>query len=393
MRMKLDPKSALLGAALVISGAFAADQAPSLISFVFQPGTPIKASEVNANFAALGQPITTARLADGSVTAPKLATPAPGKTGDALTIATDGTLAWIPAGSGPQGPVGPQGPKGDTGAVGPMGLTGPQGATGNAGPAGPKGDTGATGLQGLTGATGDGGAVGPQGLKGDTGSTGPMGMSGPMGPMGLTGPAGPQGLKGDPGAVGATGPAGAVGPAGPQGTKGDTGATGATGPQGAAGPQGLKGDTGATGAPGPVGATGPIGPAGPSGSIGATGATGATGPMGPQGPMGPSGTATLLGEPTGFTMGDGNSGAECTLGEVSLTAATFAATGGGMAADGRLLPINQYSALFSLLGTMYGGDGRTTFALPDLRDAAPKSRYGGNVHYIICTQGYYPTRY
>lgn len=36
-------------------------------------------------------------------------------------------------------------------------------------------------------------------------------------------------------------------------------------------------------------------------------------------------------------------------------------------ADGQLLPISQYSALFSLLGTMYGGDGRTTFGLPDLR--------------------------
>ena len=35
--------------------------------------------------------------------------------------------------------------------------------------------------------------------------------------------------------------------------------------------------------------------------------------------------------------------------------------------DGQLLPISQYSALFSLLGTTYGGDGRTTFGLPDLR--------------------------
>lgn len=35
--------------------------------------------------------------------------------------------------------------------------------------------------------------------------------------------------------------------------------------------------------------------------------------------------------------------------------------------EGQLLPISQYSALFSLLGTTYGGDGRTTFALPDLR--------------------------
>jgi microcystin-dependent protein len=38
--------------------------------------------------------------------------------------------------------------------------------------------------------------------------------------------------------------------------------------------------------------------------------------------------------------------------------------------DGQLLPISQYSALFSLLGTIYGGDGRTTFALPDLRGRA-----------------------
>jgi microcystin-dependent protein len=39
--------------------------------------------------------------------------------------------------------------------------------------------------------------------------------------------------------------------------------------------------------------------------------------------------------------------------------------------DGSLLPINQNQALFSLLGTQYGGNGITTFALPDLRDSAP----------------------
>jgi microcystin-dependent protein len=36
--------------------------------------------------------------------------------------------------------------------------------------------------------------------------------------------------------------------------------------------------------------------------------------------------------------------------------------------DGALLPISQYQALFSLLGVMYGGDGRTNFAVPDLRE-------------------------
>jgi microcystin-dependent protein len=39
--------------------------------------------------------------------------------------------------------------------------------------------------------------------------------------------------------------------------------------------------------------------------------------------------------------------------------------------EGQLLAISQYSALFSLLGTMYGGDGRVTFALPDLRGRVP----------------------
>ena len=39
--------------------------------------------------------------------------------------------------------------------------------------------------------------------------------------------------------------------------------------------------------------------------------------------------------------------------------------------DGQILPINQNQALFSILGTTYGGDGRTTFGLPDLRGRVP----------------------
>ena len=48
-------------------------------------------------------------------------------------------------------------------------------------------------------------------------------------------------------------------------------------------------------------------------------------------------------------------------------AGTFAPSGWALA-NGQLLPINQNQALFALLATTYGGDGRTTFALPDLRD-------------------------
>jgi microcystin-dependent protein len=58
------------------------------------------------------------------------------------------------------------------------------------------------------------------------------------------------------------------------------------------------------------------------------------------------------------------------LGEIRLFPINFA-PGGWTACDGRLLSISQNTALFSLLGTMYGGDGRSTFALPDLRGRTP----------------------
>jgi microcystin-dependent protein len=46
--------------------------------------------------------------------------------------------------------------------------------------------------------------------------------------------------------------------------------------------------------------------------------------------------------------------------------------------DGQILPINQNQSLYSLLGTTYGGDGRTTFALPDLRGRAPIHKGSSN---------------
>ena len=54
------------------------------------------------------------------------------------------------------------------------------------------------------------------------------------------------------------------------------------------------------------------------------------------------------------------------IGEIRLVPFNFAPKGWALCA-GQLLPINQNQALFALLGTTYGGDGRTTFALPDLR--------------------------
>ena len=58
------------------------------------------------------------------------------------------------------------------------------------------------------------------------------------------------------------------------------------------------------------------------------------------------------------------------IGEVKMFAGNFAPRGWAFC-DGQLLAISQHSALFSLLGTTYGGDGRTTFALPDLRGRVP----------------------
>lgn len=61
-----------------------------------------------------------------------------------------------------------------------------------------------------------------------------------------------------------------------------------------------------------------------------------------------------------------HAGPEEYLGEIITVGFNFCPRG-TLEADGRLLPISENTALFSLLGTMYGGDGRTTFALPDLR--------------------------
>jgi len=57
------------------------------------------------------------------------------------------------------------------------------------------------------------------------------------------------------------------------------------------------------------------------------------------------------------------------LEEVKLFAGNFAPSG-WMFCDGQLLPINSNSGLFDIIGTLYGGDGQATFALPDLRGAA-----------------------
>jgi microcystin-dependent protein len=63
------------------------------------------------------------------------------------------------------------------------------------------------------------------------------------------------------------------------------------------------------------------------------------------------------------------------LGEIRVISFNFAPKGWALC-NGQLLPINQNQALFSILGTTYGGDGRVNFALPDLRGRA--AMHAGN---------------
>ena len=73
---------------------------------------------------------------------------------------------------------------------------------------------------------------------------------------------------------------------------------------------------------------------------------------------------------TAFSFSDSVNAQEAMIGEVKMFAGNFAPRGWAMC-NGQLLQISQNSALFSILGTTYGGDGRTTFALPDLRGRVP----------------------
>ena len=64
------------------------------------------------------------------------------------------------------------------------------------------------------------------------------------------------------------------------------------------------------------------------------------------------------------------------LAEIRLVGFNFAPRGWAFC-DGQILPINQNQSLYSLLGTTYGGDGRTSFALPDLRSRTPVHKGDG----------------
>lgn len=90
----------------------------------------------------------------------------------------------------------------------------------------------------------------------------------------------------------------------------------------------------------------------------------------------------------GFGTNTGNAGSiggtvGCVIGEVRLFSSVITAE--FLPTNGQLLPIATYPALFSLIGTNFGGDGATNFQLPDLRAITPN-----NMTYAICQAGTFP---
>jgi len=85
-----------------------------------------------------------------------------------------------------------------------------------------------------------------------------------------------------------------------------------------------------------------------------------------------------------YNQDTSNAGASCTLSSITLYSAQRYPDN-YLPADGRLLSISTYTPLFTLIGTQYGGDGDSTFALPDLRAAAPN-----DTTYLICVLGVFP---
>ena len=357
--------------------------------------------------------------------------------------------------SGAMGPQGLRGPIGADGRAGERGPTGADGAAGldavtatAAEPAGADCETGGTkltsGIDVNRNGTLDPGEVNNaatryvcNGAKGDRGDKGDTGEQGDPGATGAKGDAGEKGVKGDPGEQGDTGEKGAKGDTGEKGAKGDTGEKGE---KGDTGEKGEKGDMGAKGDKGDPGATGGAGQS-VTAAVEAPGANCATGGVrytsaggvnyvcnGAVGGGGSDTAAQILSKLTtadgagsgldadtldgidsgafvrtnqfnglfnstisslfgtdDSTASNGRSG-NYFLAEVYLTAASFPPNGTAFAA-GQQLSIADNTSLFSLLGTTYGGNGTTTFALPDLRRQAP-----GGLHYVIQTQGLYPSR-
>ncbi len=182
---------------------------------------------------------------------------------------------------------------------------------------------------------------------------------------------------------------GQAGPPGPPGPKGDSGVAGAPGAPGAPGPPGPKGDSGVAGLPGPPGPPGPKGDSGTSGIL-VSGTPIADDLATFDGENWVARNIHIVVNPAGsnqpfstlqpylvmnysiclFGIFPSRNDGDPFIGEVQLFGFNFPPRGYATC-DGQLQAISTNTALFSLLGTTYGGNGQTTFALPDLRGRVP----------------------
>ena len=223
---------------------------------------------------------------------------------------------------------------------------------------------------------------GGSGTQGPPGPMGPQGEPGPAGPQGPPGEQGPKGEKGDPGEAGPMGPQGEPGPAGPQGPKGEKG------DKGDPGEQGPKGDNGAPGEPGEAGPQGEPGPAGEQGPDGPRGEPGANGfsPMVEVTPIdgGNRVTITDYSGPKTFDVlnGSGDSGGKSNPIGTVISFMGKTSPEDYLICDGSSYQISEYAELANFFeaqfGTKnyFGGNGTTTFAVPDMRNLFLRGYHG-----------------
>lgn len=171
---------------------------------------------------------------------------------------------------------------------------------------------------------------------------------------------------------------------------------GGPGPQGQAGPQGLAGPQGEPGSEGKTGATGTVDTStffdkteSDARYLPVAGTAADSSLLSGQ-PSSAFASSSLFGSPVPAQVGGTAITPPCYLGQILLFAGTK--TPGSLhLADGSLVPIALNTALFSLIGTEYGGNGTTNFALPDLRAASPKGAGNAGVNYYICVAGIFPS--
>ena len=369
-----------------------------------------------------------------------------------VTITSQGAIGpqGVQGPQGIQGVAGPAGAQGIQGAIGPQGIQGVAGAIGPTGAAGTginyrNAWNGATIYQVNDAVTYNGSSyvatvpnvgVPPTSTTpvtwtifaaaGSTGAVGAQGIQGPQGIQGL------QGIQGNQGIQGAIGPAGATGTVSYQGVYSTTttytqsqivsdsnhyntyisltnsnlnnplptsgGITAFWATLAAQGAQGIQGPAGTGNGTVTSVAVGTITNSATQGNGSASVTNGTSTPTlninfptytlpTELSTLNSYYTSGINGTGVGIFLGPANGGQTCTLGDTILSTQSYYG-GAYLPADGRQLQISSNTAIFSLMGTNFGGNGTTNFNLPNLSTIAPPGMY-----YSICVSGVFPSRF